>query len=257
MVAVYHGAALVGHWYGVKPLLSLTSFGFSGVHLFFVISGMIIFHAHYADFGHVRNAWAYLLKRLVRVYPLYWIVFLVVAGWTMQTTRMGSMEFLTNALLFSSDKPLIVAVAWTLAYEMLFYGMFVSFIISKRMGTAVFAAWFTLIALNHYLHFSSLIALSLINILFMAGILTSAGVMSLRDRLGQNARDLLGIFGLVSRAAILLVTATWYVALDVPESYVYESLLFYLGLGGASALLLLASVSPKSNLFSNGNHSLC
>jgi peptidoglycan/LPS O-acetylase OafA/YrhL len=57
LVAIYHGAALVGNWYGVKPLLTLTNFGFSGVHMFFVISGLIIAHAHRDDMDNYRCEW--------------------------------------------------------------------------------------------------------------------------------------------------------------------------------------------------------
>lgn len=245
LVALYHGAATVAHWYGLKPFGNLTSFGFSGVHLFFVISGMIIFHAHYADVGHFRNAWNYLLKRVVRVYPLYWIVFLVAGGWKLLTTRQEIQDFLANALIFSSSKPLVVPVAWTLAYEMLFYGMFIALIFNKRVGVAVLAIWFTLTALNQLFPFSTLIALDLINILFMAGVVTSAATMALRERLSPVARDRFGGAGIVVGSAIFAATASWYVALDDSGLDVWGDTTLTIGFGTASALLLLASMSPK------------
>ncbi len=173
LVAVYHGAALIGSWYGEKPLLTLSNFGFSGVHMFFVISGLIIYHAHRHDVDNFYRVPDYLLKRLVRIYPLYWIVFIVSGGWKVFTNRMEVGDFFLNALLFTSSKSLLVAVAWTLAYEMVFYGIFITFIVKRSLGMLVFATWFVLVALNDHYHFANLIGLNLINTLFMLGLLTS------------------------------------------------------------------------------------
>jgi peptidoglycan/LPS O-acetylase OafA/YrhL len=249
LVALYHGAATVGHWYGLKPLGNLTSFGFSGVHLFFVISGMIIFHAHYMDIGHISNAWNYLRKRLVRIYPFYWIVFLVAGGWKVLTSRVETGDFVANALVFSSSKPLVVAVAWTLAYEMLFYGMFMAFIFSRRLGIAVFATWFALTAVNLIYPFSNLIAFDLINVLFMAGLVTSAAIMALRRRLSLMLLDRLGSIGLLAGSAIFIATAAWYVALDDPGLDVWRNVSLNVGFGAASALMLFATTSRKIENF--------
>ncbi|MBP9806629.1 MAG: acyltransferase [Candidatus Accumulibacter sp.] len=245
LVAVFHGSALIGNWYHEKPLLTLVNFGFSGVHMFFVISGLIIYHAHYRDIDNFRQVPGYLLKRLVRIYPLYWIVLFFLGGWKVLADRMEIGDFLSNALFFFSSRSLVIAVSWTLAYEMLFYGMFIAFIVRRSLGLAVFAAWFGLVALNHFYHFATLIGFNLLNILFMFGLLTSAAVMALRSRLSQNGRDWIGIASIVAGTVIFSYTAWWYIALDDPQLYFWDSLPLALGFGTGSALLLLASVSEK------------
>jgi peptidoglycan/LPS O-acetylase OafA/YrhL len=193
LVAVYHGAGLVDHHYGVDPLRGLSRFGFSGVHMFFVISGLIIYHAHRRDLGDARNAPRYLLKRLVRIYPFYWIAFLALGGRKVFSGRLEIGDFLTNALFFSASESLVIAVAWTLAYEMIFYGIFLAFLVKRALGIAVFAAWFVLVALNHHHRFAESIGLELLNVLFMLGLLTSVAVIALRRRWDARRRDQLGV----------------------------------------------------------------
>ncbi|SBT10139.1 putative acyltransferase [Candidatus Accumulibacter aalborgensis] len=245
LVAIYHGAALIGNWYGVKPLLALTNFGFSGVHMFFVISGLIIAHAHLDDVGNYRRVPAYFLKRLVRIYPLYWIVLIAVGVWQVLAKRLEIGEFLSNALFFISSKPLIIAVSWSLAYEMVFYGIFVAFIVNRKLGLGAFTAWFGLVALNYVYHFADTIGLQLPNLLFMLGLLTSAAGMALRNKLNQERRDRIGIASLVAGTVIFLSTAWWYVSLGDAKVDVWDSLPLALGFGTGSALLLLGSVSAK------------
>ena len=49
LVVLYHGNNIVARRYGLAPLNDVFSFGFSGVHLFFVLSGFIILTAHIRD----------------------------------------------------------------------------------------------------------------------------------------------------------------------------------------------------------------
>jgi peptidoglycan/LPS O-acetylase OafA/YrhL len=245
LVAIYHAVALVGIRYGVKPLLDLTSFGFSGVHMFFVISGLIIYHAHCRDMDNYRRVPDYLLKRLVRIYPFYWIVLLVMGGWKVFANRMAIDDFMSNALLFSSNHKVLVAVSWTLAYEMIFYCLFIAFIVKRALGLLVFAIWFAMVALNHHFNFAALIGLNLINLLFMLGLLTSVTLMTLRERLAPNQRDAVGIGSLIAGTLIFVATACWYVSLHDPNLLVWDSLPLALGFGIGSALLLLASLSSR------------
>ena len=198
LVAALHGAELVARWYDVKPLLGLTDFGFSGVHLFFVISGLIIYHAHHRELGDVRNAPRYLKKRFARIYPFYWIAFLLLGGRRVFTHRMEIGEFLGNALFFTSSRSLVIAVSWTLAYEMIFYGLFVAFLIKRRVGVAVFVAWTGLVVLNQRHPFTEWIGFDVLNVLFMMGLLTSILSIALRGRLDEDRRDRIGIASLVA-----------------------------------------------------------
>jgi peptidoglycan/LPS O-acetylase OafA/YrhL len=45
---------------------------------FFILSGFIITSVHWQDVGNARRLPGYIFKRFVRVYPIYWIVFVLV-----------------------------------------------------------------------------------------------------------------------------------------------------------------------------------
>ena len=49
IVVFFHGASKVGRKYGIVPFNDFFDTGFSGVHLFFVLSGFIIVTAHVKD----------------------------------------------------------------------------------------------------------------------------------------------------------------------------------------------------------------
>ncbi|WP_336844182.1 acyltransferase [Serratia nevei] len=134
MVVVYHvllKAQLLG--------LTTTSFsiGAAGVDLFFIISGFIMV---YITFGKSYSTCYFLKKRFVRIVPLYWILSFVAAvvfilqpslvnAHNGETTIVGSFT-----LLPVSGKVMLLAVAWTLQYEFLFYFIFSIFLpfINKR-----------------------------------------------------------------------------------------------------------------------------
>ncbi len=249
LVAVYHGAGLVDHHYGVDPLRGLSRFGFSGVHMFFVISGLIIYHAHRRDLGDASRAPRYLIKRLVRIYPFYWIAFLALGGRKVFSGRLAIGDFLTNALFFSASESLVIAVAWTLAYEMIFYGIFLAFFVKRALGIAVFATWFVLVALNHHHRFAGSIGLELLNVLFGLGLLTSVAVIALRRRWDARRRDQLGAAALVAGIVVFLGTACYCPAQPHEGMGIWRSLPLTLGFGIGSALLLFASVSGRIEAF--------
>lgn len=249
LVTFYHGWGVVGEWYHVKPLLNPSNFGFSGVHMFFVISGLIIYYAHLRDVDNYHRIPAYLLKRLVRIYPLYWIVLFVVFDWETFTNSMKLGDFLSNAFFFSSSQPLIVNVSWTLAYELMFYVIFVAFIFKRMLGLVLFTVWFSLVGLNYHYHITNMIGLDLLNTLFMLGLVTAAVLISLRNKLDQNQRDLIGLGSLVTGTVIFVYTAWWYISLDGAKMSVWNSLPLTIGFGTGTALLLMASVSAKMEAF--------
>jgi len=55
-------------------LLKIFTFGWIGVDFFFVLSGFIIFYVHQSDIGQVKKFKQFIIKRLLRIYLIYWIV---------------------------------------------------------------------------------------------------------------------------------------------------------------------------------------
>ena len=128
----------------------------AGVDLFFVISGFIMVHAAQRLFATPGAARSFLTRRAIRIVPLYWLataIALVTAALLARTgqARLPSVPEIVTSLGFIpfarfSDgvaRP-IVALGWTLNYEMFFYVVFAAFLFLRReaaiaAGTATLA----------------------------------------------------------------------------------------------------------------------
>jgi peptidoglycan/LPS O-acetylase OafA/YrhL len=137
-------------YFGHKPLGCWVDFAFAGVDFFYVLCGFIMFHVHADDFGQPRALVSYLWKRFSRIYPVYWIVLVSLIPVYFLAPQFGigherdPLVIVRSFVLFpfpATDFPMVVAVAWTLVYEILFYLLFGLLILNKRFGTIVFAVW--------------------------------------------------------------------------------------------------------------------
>lgn len=243
MVALHHGASLVDHRYGVMPLFGSTEFGYSGVYMFLAISGLIIYWAHRDELGDVRNAPRYLAKRFVRVYPFYWIVLLALGAGKLFGDEMTLQGFLDNAIFFNPHaKSLIIPVAWTLAYEVVFYAVFLTFYVRRALGFAVFATWFALVLANRYFAFSPWFGFGLLNAIFLPGLIVSVALVAARERLDRERRDRIGLASVAIGALLFGVSAGYCLSLS-DHAQIWSNPWLALGFGSSSALLLLGSVS--------------
>lgn len=123
-------------------------FGAAGVDVFFVLSGFIIYSVHRRDIGRPSEGRSYILKRIIRVYPIYWLVTLValpiyLAGYGVATKR--SAAVIAKSFLLIPQNPgvfPVVNVGWTLSYEMFFYVMFLLLIVLPRpFAVGLWALW--------------------------------------------------------------------------------------------------------------------
>jgi len=148
LVVLYHAALHVERNVGGTVLWGLPHFGQSGVDFFFVLSGFIISFVHRGDLGQPARLGKYAQRRFTRVLPFYWLVlgYCLLVLWVFHRQRFpGAWELVSNVLLLPQSKDQIVGGAWTLVYELLFYTLFATAICSRRLGTALFAAWAVLI----------------------------------------------------------------------------------------------------------------
>jgi exopolysaccharide production protein ExoZ len=128
MVVVYHAQALC-HKYAAGPSLTegiLGESGSYGVDLFFVLSGFVILlTVHKTDSG----PGGFLLRRLIRIVPLYWLATLgmVTLGFLLSPHSPVATRPLLESLLFSSytlsSRPPVIYVGWSIEYEIFFYGV--------------------------------------------------------------------------------------------------------------------------------------
>jgi peptidoglycan/LPS O-acetylase OafA/YrhL len=243
LVVLFHGSAFILSRYMVAPLGNIFQTGFSGVFLFFVISGFIILTAHYCDVGRPCRLWYYLSRRLIRIYPFFWVVLMVWGGWRVFTDGITVADLASNALVFKGA-PLIIPVSWTLRYEIIFYGLFGAAIFSKRLGVIVFAGWSGLQWVSGPTALKWLI--DPMNVLFLMGLVVAVLYIRLKS-LGVNLRDGLGWVLLALGAMGFISTMAVYSRMDVDINAWPEHPVAILGFGGSSALLLLASVSGAIN----------
>jgi exopolysaccharide production protein ExoZ len=112
--------------------------GASGVDLFFVISGFIMFYTSYKKFGKENAAQNFLIRRIIRIVPLYWIcsIFLLclMATGKFYTHTPVSLRSVLSSLFFFPTPHQIITAGWTLNYEMYFYLIFAVFLtVSRRL----------------------------------------------------------------------------------------------------------------------------
>jgi exopolysaccharide production protein ExoZ len=114
-----------------------------GVDFFFALSGFIILHAHARDIGRPGRLGRYLMRRAMRIYPVYWVILsLSIMGLLLLGRQPGFVELVRNSsLLDPHERPRLVTVAWTLFHEVLFYLVFAALIVNRRLGAIVFTAW--------------------------------------------------------------------------------------------------------------------
>jgi peptidoglycan/LPS O-acetylase OafA/YrhL len=142
------------HW---DPLPHIT-IPAGGVDLFFVISGFIMVHTSRDMFGRATMRREFVRRRLIRIVPLYWMISGVLAAHAI--VRYGAAGLtaanLSPGLIISSfffvpwprpdgDMTPLLAVGWTLSYEMFFYLLFALSLALPRRA-AVGATAFMLLA---------------------------------------------------------------------------------------------------------------
>jgi exopolysaccharide production protein ExoZ len=133
------------------PLLPLGYFaaiGFAGVDLFFVISGVVMVLTCYDRCGGRGAAVDFLLRRALRVYPLYWIATAAVLAICWFAPGLAAREkFDATAIakslaLWPQSTFPVVAVGWTLVCEMYFYVVFaVMMTLPRRFLPLLLASW--------------------------------------------------------------------------------------------------------------------
>ncbi len=158
MVLVYHMGVYESKVSTATILGHMADIGKAGVDIFFVISGFVMMMISNRSSKSEDKPEVFLLKRAVRIYPLYWfytgvalVIFLLRPELANRSGGVGETSIMHSFLLFpdKSGAP-IVGQGWTLIHEMYFYLTF-SLILFARpsfrgpllIGWAVVVALFT------------------------------------------------------------------------------------------------------------------
>lgn len=221
--------------------------GYAGVEYFFVLSGFIMMLVHSRDMGRPDKVASFLWKRIVRIYPFYWVVLFGLVAVYFVLPAMGPanardpVTLLSSALLIPNGEGFIIVAAWTLSHEMLFYLLFSTTMLNRVTGALILSAWAMAIILASGIPnvpFPLNFLLSPYNLLFLFGI----GSAYLFGRLPAALGGALAVIGIVSfpAIAVLDVTGTW------TPSFLVRTVA--LGLSGAALVTGLTNVESKGHL---------
>ncbi len=115
-----------------------------GVFVFFAISGFVMVISNREKFGAWRNSTDFFLRRIIRIWPMYFLATIVVFALRFNSDALYTLENLMKSISFipyigADDlyRP-VLGKGWTLNYEMFFYAIFaVCLAFPRNLGLAV------------------------------------------------------------------------------------------------------------------------
>ncbi|MGJ8559261.1 MAG: acyltransferase family protein [Litorimonas sp.] len=135
LVVLFHSAAIWRELVGTDGFTGPWDQGWAGVDLFFVISGFVMVWVAGDRAAGIRIAARFCWDRVTRVYPLWWVFCSLMALYFMlaygqpaspatHTPDTAWGMFARSLLLWPQGEFPVLAVGWTLIYELAFYGLF-------------------------------------------------------------------------------------------------------------------------------------
>jgi peptidoglycan/LPS O-acetylase OafA/YrhL len=151
MVVFFHYSTRFDGLYGHSPELGWeVPWGHLGVHLFFIISGFVIF----LTLQRTRKPKDFIVSRFARLYPAYWIsvlfTFTVVAIFGLPGREVSTGDLAVNMTMLQNflGVPAVDGVYWSLRVELTFYfWIFLLFVLGK-MDSIIPVAWFWLVGMT-------------------------------------------------------------------------------------------------------------
>ncbi len=123
-VVFFHYTAQFDKLFGHSNALSWSMpYGDLGVHLFFMISGFVIF----LTLDRVKKPFDFVISRFSRLYPAYWLAIILTTAvvWTygLEGQEVKTLYTVINFSMLQGifELPDVDGVYWTLMYELIFY----------------------------------------------------------------------------------------------------------------------------------------
>lgn len=197
--------------------------------------------------GGVRS---YLLMRLIRVFPVYWIVFsLNIIPYIIKQSDYDWVFLIRSFFLIPQNSSPLVIVAWTLTYEVYFYLIFALFFLNRRFAQLFFIVYMLFVLIYNVLNLGSIIgqysslnfALSPFQLLFGLGMLLAYLNNKYKRFISDIAKSVLAVGFLLFLSATLfeLVLTNCDQTFGRPEtSFIWR--VFY---GLPSSLIILGLVN--------------
>ena len=156
LVVMIHVTKMSAERLNQVTFFNLFLVGWIGVDYFFVLSGFIMVYVHRSAIGKKDQLKSFLVKRAVRIYPIYWIItltvwclFLVIPGWA-NNEDLSLGNVIVSLLLIPQKNQPILEVGWTLIYEINFYLLFsIAIWLKPKHSVPLLSAWL-LVTILHY-----------------------------------------------------------------------------------------------------------
>lgn len=248
LVVLFHYTERYGQLYGHphEPIVKI-SFGHYGVHLFFIISGFVIF----LTLEKTKKPLDFIVSRISRLYPAYWtgvfVTFLCISTFGLPGREISLSDAFINLSMIQSwiRVPSVDGVYWTLSIELKFYIiMFGLYLTNNLKRINIFASiWIGLIIIDIliYKFFQIRMIGPLRTILiFEYGSLFIAGIFFYKLKCGEKGVLLhsiiwLGLIGIliadgVEKAIVVLFYyALFYLFVYGKLSFLKQKILIFLG----------------------------
>ncbi|HIF9158871.1 TPA: acyltransferase family protein [Photobacterium damselae] len=159
-VLLYHIKAVNLKYFPSIEMGEYFSNGSGGVDLFFVISGFIISYIGREYKPSLNVALKFLIKRFVRIYPVYWFYSLVVLviyllyPSMVNSSQGGQVNIIDSFLLLPNDILPLLMVGWSLSYEVYFYFLFFVLILTLPWSIHRYFYFFYVIVILLNIYFS-------------------------------------------------------------------------------------------------------
>ena len=142
LVVAFHAGQAYAAEGGMLPIDYVNAIGFSGVDLFFVISGFIIYRTTIGA-GGTRPAAIFLVRRYGRIFLPYWPIVLPL-GAAVTLVSPVAVDWIKSVTLWPyTSGDYLIPAAWTLAFELAYYTVFaVAILVSARVLIFVLSAAF-------------------------------------------------------------------------------------------------------------------
>jgi hypothetical protein len=145
-VLLGHARLSTEHFGGALPFdATFVGNGHLGVEFFFVLSGFIIAYSGFRLLESGRGLADYARARSIRIYvpylPVGVAMLLLYAAFPDVSASVREPGVLSSLTLLPSGRPPALSVAWTLIHEVVFYALFATVFVSRRLLAATLLAW--------------------------------------------------------------------------------------------------------------------
>ncbi|QIZ10386.1 acyltransferase [Priestia megaterium] len=142
-----------------------------GVDFFFIVTGFMIYYLYHKHAGVPGKTTEFILKRVIRIYPLYWMFTLLAIAISFVTPSIDgvySWEYIIKSMLLLQTNP-ILASTWSLSHVMFFYILFTTFMFKPKIVKPIILFWIVaslVIGLNIIPYYSFFTNFSNLEIIF-------------------------------------------------------------------------------------------